>query len=124
MKDTLLNNWRTSLLAVSILVALLMFTQGKITASEFLAILAFFNVAGYLLTPDAAASAQPGPATGSRRLLRDVAYWVVLVLVGALVALSFLPLVRDAVQPGREFIRPEDTGAAPILPQSLPADDD
>ena len=128
MKDLLITNWRTSLLAVSILVGLLMFTQGKISASEFLAILAFFNVAGYLLARDAAAPPCPAPEppVGSRsHLVREVAYWVLLLGLAALVGLSFWPLVRDAVRPGHEFIRPDSyPSPVDIMPQQLPTDHD
>lgn len=134
MKELLITNWRTSLLAVSILVGLLMFTQGKISASEFLAILAFFNVAGYLLARDAAAPVTGVPAlvpSPRQYLLREVAYYVLGSVLLVLVALSFLPLVRDAVAPNHEFLRPDAYPVMPVpptepdpLPQQMPTDHD
>lgn len=115
MREMIVGNWRTTLLAVSILLALLMFTQGKISATEFLSILAFFNVAGYLLTRDARTREHRGLADdladtqavltdGRRRRpsrrsqwLGEVAYRLLLVFIVSVLALCFYPLIKDAI---------------------------
>ena len=116
MREMIVGNWRTTLLAVSILLALLMFTQGKISTTEFLAVLGFFNVAGYLLTRDARtrehrdladdlADANAVLTGGRRRGQRKRAEWVgelayrmVLAFIVVVLLLCFYPLLRDAIQ--------------------------
>jgi len=115
MREMIVGNWRTTLLAVSILLALLMFTQGKISATEFLSILAFFNVAGYLLTKDARtrehraladdlADTQAVLTNGRRRRpsrwdkwIGELAYRLLLAFIVVVLGLCFYPLLRDAL---------------------------
>ena len=109
MREMIVGNWRTTLLGVCLLVALLMYTQGKINSYEFLAVMGFFNVGGFLLARDArkekdanpAAPADPPP--GRRRLSRfdriagEVAYRLLLTFILMVLALCFYPLLRDAL---------------------------
>jgi hypothetical protein len=115
MREMIVGSWRTTLLAVSILLALLMFTQGKISTTEFLAVLGFFNVAGYLLAKDARTAEHRNLAddlADTRAVLTDgrrrrpsrreqwigeLAYRLLLVFIVVVLALCFYPLLRDAL---------------------------
>ena len=115
MKELIIGNWRTTLLAVSILIALLMFTQQKISPTEFLAILGFFNVAGFLLAKDARSAEhrllikeleEEQEETAKRRtkaqqrrfeMVEDVTYRVVVAFIITVLLLCFYPLLRDAI---------------------------
>lgn len=108
MREMIVGNWRTTLLGVCLLVALLMYTQGKINSYEFLAVMGFFNVGGFLLARDARQEkhpdpADPPPAPASRRLSRfdrmvgEVAYRLLVAFILVVLALCFYPLLRDAL---------------------------
>jgi hypothetical protein len=149
MKQLIIGNWRTTLLAVSILIALLMFTQQKISPTEFLAILGFFNVAGFLLAKDARSAehrslikeleeeeanyAKLRTKTQQRRyeMIEDITYRVVVAFIITVLLLCFYPLLRDAVsalpvrqyQGGNGYSTPYSTpySPAPVVPGTVPA---
>ena len=149
MKQLIIGNWRTTLLAVSILIALLMFTQQKISPTEFLAILGFFNVAGFLLAKDArstehrllireleeeaATFAKLRTRAQQRRyeMVEDITYRVVVAFIITVLLLCFYPLLRDAItvlpvrqyQGGSGYSTPylSPYSPAPVVPGTVPA---
>ncbi len=136
MREMIMGNWRTTLLGVSILIGLLMFTQGKISAAEFLAILGFFNVAGFLLARDARSPEhrhlvetleQEEEQLASRRtrreqrrydMVQDIAYRLVAAFIITVLLLCFYPLLRDAIAPSMP--RPYPASAPYVLPSYVP----
>ena len=125
LKTRLVDGWQTTLLGVSLLVALLMFTQQKITATDFLSILAFFNVAGYLLSKPARTPEQRAMQlivdhpTDRQQLVRDVLFWLLVLFVAVVVSLSFYPLLRDSIRalpPATDYLPPAGYDGSGVQP--------